>query len=322
MATMRAAQYDRFGPPEVLHVAEVPQPPVKPGYIKVRVQAASLNGGELMARSGRIRLLTGRRFPKATGVDFVGEIEVAPTGGSLKVGDRVWGCLPDDQYVRGRFGALAEYVALPPNRVSLAPMNLTPVECATLTVGITALQALRDKGKVKSGDRVLVRGASGGVGTTAVQIAKHLGAHVTAISSPRNIEHVRALGADEVHNYKTTKVGDLGPFDVVIDCFGSELSALRRIVAPGGRMVAIAMDPDHLIRSALAVGTSFLFGRRRIRFFRASPTPESLSDMARLADAGAIEPVIQQVYTLDDIATAHTDLESGGTFGKRVFAIS
>lgn len=193
MNDMRAALYDRYGPPEVLYEGRVPVPVRKPGEVLVRVHAASVNGGELHGRAGKVRLVTGRRFPQRTGLDLVGEVaEVDPTVTGLRAGDRVWGLL-------GRtFGSAAEYVSVRPRQIAYAPGNVTPTEAVSLLAGgTTSLTALRDKAGLRAGERLLVRGASGGVGSVAVQLGKALGAHVTGLASAKNLDFVRDLGADE-----------------------------------------------------------------------------------------------------------------------------
>ncbi|MDF9805547.1 hypothetical protein M2436_004094 [Streptomyces sp. HB372] len=224
MNDMRAALYDRYGPPEVLYEGRVPAPVRKPGEVLVRVHAASVNGGELYGRAGKVRLVTGRRFPQRTGLDFVGEVaEVDPTVTGLRAGDRVWGLL-------GRtFGSAAEYVSVRPRRIAYAPGNITPTEAVSLLAGgTTSLTALRDKAGLRAGERLLVRGASGGVGSVAVQLGKALGAHVTGLASAKNLDFVRDLGADEALDHRATPLSDLDRYDVILDTVGTEHRALRQ----------------------------------------------------------------------------------------------
>lgn len=225
---MRAALYDSYGPPDVLYVGEVPVPALQRGEVLVRVHAASVNGGELYGRAGRLRLLTGRTFPKRTGIDFAGEVaEVDPAVTGLRPGARVWGVLPRT------FGSAAEFVAVRPRNLAYAPENLGLVEAASLPVGTTAITALRTKAGLKAGERLLVRGAAGGVGSIAVQLGKALGAHVTGLAGTKNLDLVRELGADEAHSYATTGPSDLGRFDVIMDTVGTELRSFRGSWHPG-----------------------------------------------------------------------------------------
>jgi NADPH:quinone reductase-like Zn-dependent oxidoreductase len=307
---MRAALFDRYGPPEVLYEGVVPDPEAGPGQVVVRVHAASVNGGEMMGRSGRLKLLLGRRFPKRVGIDFAGEVVSGP---GFPPGTPVWGGLP-----RGRFGSAAEYVAVHPDRLAPSPTGLDLVRAAALPgVGTTAITALRDKARLRPGERLLVRGASGGVGSVAVQVGKAYGAHVTALAGGRNLDFVRGLGADEAIDYRTDPA-DLGRFDVVLDTHGSTPRAYRRLLGPGGRMVGIAF------RSAADVGYvlgSAVFGSRRVRFFSGNPTSDLFADLTALVESGAVRPVVDAVHPLADVAGAHRALEAGGVRGKHVIRI-
>ncbi|WP_406463774.1 NAD(P)-dependent alcohol dehydrogenase [Streptomyces sp. NBC_00111] len=316
MNDMRAALYDSYGPPEVLYVGRVPVPALQQGQVLVRVHAASVNGGELYGRAGRVRLVTGRKFPLRTGLDFAGEVaEVDPAITGLKPGDRVWGVLPRT------FGSAAEYVAVRPRNLSYAPENIGLVEAASLPVGTTALTALKAKARIEAGERLLVRGASGGVGSIAVQLGKALGAHVTALAGTKNLDFVRELGADEAHSYTTTGPSDLGRFDVVLDTVGTEHRAFRKLLAPGGRMVSISFDIDHIAASLGYLLASTVHGRGRVRFFSGNPQHDLLAELNRYVETGAIRPVVDTVHPLADIATAHRALEAGGVRGKHVIQV-
>ncbi|MFJ9057291.1 NAD(P)-dependent alcohol dehydrogenase [Streptomyces sp. NPDC102409] len=316
MNDMRAALYDRYGPPEVLYVGRVPIPALQQGQVLVRVHAASVNGGELYGRAGRVRLVTGRKFPLRTGLDFAGEVaEVDPAITGLKPGDRVWGVLPRT------FGSAAEYVAVRPRNLSYAPENIGLVEAASLPVGTTALTALKAKARIEAGERLLVRGASGGVGSIAVQLGKALGAHVTALAGTKNLDFVRELGADEAHSYTTTGPSDLGRFDVILDTVGTEHRAFRKLLAPGGRMVSISFDIDHIAASLGYLLASTVHGRGRVRFFSGNPQHDLLAELTRYVETGAIRPVVDTVHPLADIATAHRALEAGGVRGKHVIQV-
>lgn len=317
---MRAALYDRYGPPEVLYEGILPKPTPAPGEVLVQVQATSINGGELHARAGKVRLLTAamdRGFPKPMGVDFTGEVAALGEGvTTYRPGDRVWGLLPR------RFGSAAEFVTVNARRVAPAPTTVDLVQAAALpAVGTTAITALRDKAHLQPGERLLVRGASGGVGSVAVQLGHTYGAHVTALATPKHHEALLALGADEALDYRTTKPADLPHFDVILDTVGTEFPAFRRRLTRSGRMVAIAFDPDHLLTSlSYLVGSTF-FARRRIRFFSGNPQADLLAELARLTDNGTIHPVVDTVFPLSKIANAHQALEQGGIRGKLVLQI-
>ncbi|MBQ0827110.1 NAD(P)-dependent alcohol dehydrogenase [Streptomyces tagetis] len=317
MNDMRAALFDRYGPPEVLYEGRLPRPEPGPGEVLVRVRAVGVNGGELPARAGRLRLLTGRRFPQTVGIDFVGE--VVRTGASVTgvtPGERVWGLLGR------RLGTLAEYVVVRPRRLAAAPGNLSPEEAVSLLAGgTTSLTGLRDKARLRPGERLLVRGGSGGVGSVAVQIGKALGAHVTALAGPRNLDFVRSLGADEVHDHTTAHPAGLGRFDVVLDTVGTGHRAWRRLLAPGGRMVAIAFDLDRPASSLGYLLASAVHGSGRVRFFSGNPDSALLAELARYAERGDVVPVVDTVHPLGAVAEAHRALEAGGVRGKHVVRV-
>jgi NADPH:quinone reductase-like Zn-dependent oxidoreductase len=314
---MRAALYDSYGPPEVLYEGRVPVPVRKPGEVLVRVHAASVNGGELYGRAGRVRLVTGRRFPQRTGLDFAGEVaEVDASVTGLRVGGRVWGLL-------GRtFGSAAEYVSVRPRQIAYVPGNVTLTEAASLLAGgTTSLTALRDKARLRAGERLLVRGASGGVGSVAVQLGKALGAHVTGLASAKNAGFVRELGADEVLDHRATPLADLERFDVVLDTVGTEHRALQQRLTAGGRLVSIAFDIDRPVRSIGYIMGSALQGRRRVRFFSGNPKHDLLAELAAYVERGDLRPVVDTVHPLAEIAVAHRALEAGGVRGKHVIQL-
>ncbi|MDX2408067.1 NAD(P)-dependent alcohol dehydrogenase [Streptomyces microflavus] len=318
MNDMRAALYDSYGPPEVLYEGRVPVPVRGPGEVLVRVHAASVNGGELYGRAGRVRLVTGHRFPQRTGIDFAGEVAEVDAGVTgLRAGDRVWGLLG-----RSTFGSAAEYVSVRPRRIAYAPGNVTLTEAASLPAGgTTSLTALRDKAALRAGERLLVRGASGGVGSVAVQLGKALGAHVTGLASAKNLDFVRDLGADEALDHRATPLADLDRYDVIMDTVGIEHRALRRRLAPGGRLVSIAFDIDHPARSIGYVVGSAVHGRGRVRFFSGNPKHDLFAELTAYVERGDLRPVVDTVHPLSDIAAAHRALEAGGVRGKHVIRL-
>jgi NADPH:quinone reductase-like Zn-dependent oxidoreductase len=321
MNEMRAALYDRYGPPEVLYEGTLPKPAATPGKVLVQVHATSVNRGELHARAGKIRPLTAvmdRGFPKPMGIDFTGEVEAVGEGVSAyRPGDRVWGLLPR------RFGAAAEFVAVDSRRLAPAPAAVDLVQAAALPAGgTTAITALRDKAHLKPGERLLVRGASGGVGNVAVQLGRTYGAHVTALANPKHHEALQALGANEVLDYRTTNPADLPQFDVILDTVGTEFPAYRNRLTRTGRMVAIAFDTDHPLTSLSYLLGSTVFTHRRVRFFSGNPESDLLAELSRLTDSGAVRPVVDTVLPLAKIAEAHRALEAGGIQGKLVIQIT
>lgn len=312
---MRAVQYDQYGPPEVLQIHMVPIPEVQPGHVLVRVTASSVNAADVEIRSGKLKLLTGRKFPRGVGFDFVGDVvAVGSDVQDFQIGDGVWGFLNERKRIAT--AATADYVLAPVNRVSLRPRTIDAISAAALPgVGGAAIGFLRDEAQVKPGDRVLIRGAAGGVGTAAVQVALALGGRVTALVSAKDIDAIRNLGAQEAFDYHTTNPHDLGTFDVVLDTVGKNLRPYRRLLAPGGRMIAaIIAGPG----DAAYVLASTVFGTRRVRFVQKLPDHDLLASLAEYVDNKTVKPVIESTYLLEDIVAAHRAQEVGKGFGKRV----
>jgi NADPH:quinone reductase-like Zn-dependent oxidoreductase len=310
---MRLATYDRYGPPEVLAVTTGPVPQRRPGEVLVRVRALSVNGGELAMRAGRLRPWSGNRFPKRIGIDLVGEVAEAGDG-RFAEGDLVWGVLGR------RMGTAAEFVALPAERLDHVPAGLDAEQAAALPVGTTAITALRDVAALAPGERLLVRGASGGVGYVAAQLGKAMGAHVTGLASAANLEFVAELGVDDVIDYRAP--GDLGRFDVVLDTVGTDLPGARRLLTPRGRVVAIAFDLERPVRSLGALAVNALRPRRWVRGFSGNPRAPLMAELGRWVAAGAVRPQVDRVFPLAEIAAAHRALEQGGVRGKIVIRVA
>lgn len=315
MSDMRAALYDSYGPPDVLYVGTVPRPDIKDDEVLVHVLANSINGGEVMMRAGRLKLIGGRKFPKRIGLDFAGEIvEVGPKVTDVSVGDRVWGIIS-----HFTSGAAAEYVAVKPERFSPLPEGLDIVESVSLLAGgTTAITGLRDKARLEPGERLLVRGGTGGVGFVAVQLGKAMGAHVTALVSAQHLDTVRELGADEALDYRVTKPADLGQFDVIFDTVGDDLGDYRKLLAKGGRMVAVAMGREKFLGNLLYIVASSVYGKRRVRFFSGDPKTPLFLDLTGYVERGVVHPLVDTIYPLEEIAEAHRKLDGGGVRGKVV----
>lgn len=317
--TMRAAVFNSYGAPDVLYVTDVPRPSPARGEVLVRVAASSVNGGEIMGRQGRLKAVTGRKFPQRMGIDFVGKIvEIGDGVVDLPVGEHVWGALNE----RGGLGAAAEYVTVSADQLAPAPAGLTAAEAVSLlSGGSTALAALRDAARLRPGERLLVRGAAGGVGSVAVQVGKMLGAHVTGLVNTASAGFVRDLGADEIIDYRTP-ARELDTFDVIFDTRGTDLSSFRSRLARGGRMVTIAFDIDHIVRSIGSILWSSLHGVSRVRLFFGHPDRALLADVARAVADGSLRPVVDTIYPLERIDAAHAHLEAGGVRGKIVINVA
>lgn len=320
METMRAIVFDRFGGPKELREAHLPRPEVRRGEVLVSVDAVSVNGADLLLRSGKLGLFAGRHFPKQLGIDFVGSIIAAHETvdlDKLAVGDHIWGT------VDGGMRSLAEVVSVSATQIARAPRGLTAEEAATLLAGgTTAYIGLIDKAGLREGDHVLVRGASGGVGSIAVQLAKSRGAHVTALASATSTEFLHGLGADIVHDYRTTALTDIGTFDVIFDTHGRGLLEVRRLLARGGRMVAISFDEDAPVRSLLDIASTSIFGSRRIRAFSGKPSRPDFERLTTQVERGELRPVLHKAFPFVEAAKAHEALEAGGIHGKVVISIT
>ncbi|WP_433796783.1 NADP-dependent oxidoreductase [Actinoplanes sp. CA-252034] len=311
---MRAVRYDTFGPADVLHVADLPDPRPTRGQVLVRVRAAGVGGGETAIRAGRLRRVMRHRPPAGVGNEFSGHVEAVGDGvHHFRAGDAVWGLMP-----HLTFGSTAELVAVPERLLALAPAGVDLLEAAALpSAGTTVLTALTETVRLRQGQRLLVRGAAGGVGSLAVQLGRSIGAHVTALAGARHLDRVRELGADTVVDYRTAVPEALGAFDVILDVVGSDLPVHRRLLAPDGRMVALALDPDALLRTFV-----FIARHRNVVTFSNNPSAQRLADLTRLVEAGALRPVVDTVFPMERAADAHRSLEAGGVRGKHVIEVS
>jgi NADPH:quinone reductase-like Zn-dependent oxidoreductase len=318
MEVMRAVQFDAYGGPEVLRVKSVPRPVPERGEVLVRAQASTVNGHDLFERAGAFRIRTGRRFPIGIGIDFAGQVAGRGDGVTIDTGAPVWGSLR--AMTRHVTGTMAKYVVVSADRMAPMPPSLSPAQAASLVVpGATAVRALRRSARLKEGERILVRGAAGGVGLAVVQLAVAIGACVTTLSAERDFERLRSYGVERTLDYSTHTADDIGRFDVIVDTVGRQLRAYRRRLAPRGRMVAIAAASPGEFAAAVA---SVIFGPRRIRAFSDDARTEDLNAVAALIESGVLCPVLGPRFTLDSVADAHRSLSAGGRTGKRVVHIS
>lgn len=317
---MRAVRYRRFGPPEVLEVAELPDPVPAAGELLVRVGAASLNPLDWKIRAGHVRFIpVFARPPRVTGCDFAGTIVGTGGGpGPRHVGERVFGSLSPF----GRAGSCADLVVVPAARVTPTPEGVDDEAAASLPMaGGTALQALADDAKVAAGQRVLVTGAAGGVGHFAVQVAKHLGAQVVATCGPANVEFVRALGADQVLDYTA---GDplarvAAPFDVVFDVAESiGWRRARSLVVKDGLYIGIGGSAWSAAQATLASFVAPWSANLRVRTFMLRGGPAINERLAALASERAVVPHVARRVPLDGVADAQRAMQSGHGRGKIV----
>lgn len=320
--TMRAVIQRRYGTPTVLETADVELPRLGRGDVRVRVRAASLHPGDCFIMAGEpyvIRLAFGLRRPRQAirGTDLAGVVTaVGEDVASIEPGDEVFGWCST--------GTLAEFACVPARNLAPAPANLSLADAAAApTSGMTALQALRDVARVSPGQKVLIVGASGGVGSFAVQIAKALGAEVTGVCSVRNTDLVAALGADHVVDYERSDITSTGArYDVILDNVEAQpISVMRRALTRTGTLIPNSgrggrwLGP--LVRIARARVLS-AFTQQRLRPFTSVGNHEDLLTLAALLSAGQVTPVIDRVYSLDDAAEALHHVATGHTRGKVV----
>ena len=313
---MKAAVYDRYGPIEVLELRERPTPVAGRGQVLVQVAAAAVNPKDALTRMGKFALISGRRFPLIPGNDFAGIIAGLGSGVSgHAIGDEVYGMC--NRFVGA---CCAEYVAVPVNELALKPRSLSFVEAASLPLAaMTALQALRDRGQVGSGSEVCIHGASGGVGTLAVQIAKALGARVTALCGAASADFVCELGADEVFDYHTTPPTAIDrSFDCFFDVFGNQSYAA---IKPRLRWRGVYVTTVPKQRNFIDYGRTLLSPLQRARIVAVRSRRADLETLTRWVAEGRLHPTVAMVLPLDDIRRAHEMIETRRTHGKIVLQI-
>ena len=317
---MRAVVQHRYGPPSVLETSEVALPAPGRGEVLVRVGAASIHPGDYFVMSGQpylVRLAFGLRRPRhgIPGMDLAGVVSaVGKDVTALRPGDDVFGW--------STAGALAEYVCVPAGNLATIPANVSVTQAATVaTSAMTALQALRKIANVQPGQTVLITGASGGVGSFAVQIAKALGAEVTGVCSTRNIDLVRSLGADHVVNYTENDFTDASKrYDVMLDNVEAQpLAVTRRVLTPSGTLIPNSgrggrwLGPIGRIVTARVLSG---FTRQRLRPFTSVGKHSDLLTLAEMLASGQVKPVIDRTYPLDKAADALGYIATGHTRGK------
>lgn len=323
---MKAVVHREYGEPEVLALAEVSKPTPGAGEVLIRVVAAGVSIGDHHIITGKpylVRLSPFGGFPRpkhpVPGAAFSGRVEAVGAGvTSFKVGDEVFG-----QALRGAF---AEYVVMAAGLITHKPKNLSFEEAAAVPWGTTALQGLRDAGGIKAGERVLVYGASGAVGTWAVQLAKSLGAHVTAVCSTRNADLVRSLGADEIIDYTKTDFVDGGArFDVFMDMVGNrDLSDCKAVLKSGGRYVPCSGGGGDWLGPILRIlgGLfTFLFGGKHYKMFIQNVNAADLVVMRELIEANTVKPVVERTWALPEAAAALRHVGTGHSRGLNVLRI-
>jgi NADPH:quinone reductase-like Zn-dependent oxidoreductase len=328
---MKAFIVDRYGKASG-RLGQMPEPEVRPEDVLVEVHAAGVNPLDLKIRNGELKLLLPYGLPVILGNEGSGVV--------LRVGSRVQRFKPGDEvYARpdkGRIGTFAELIAIDQADVALKPKTLGMEEAASIPlVALTAWQALVDRAKLKRGEKILIHAGSGGVGTIAIQLAKHLGAFVAATTSSSNVDFVKSLGADVVVDYKREDFEKaLQDYDVVLNSLDAQtLRKSLNVLKPGGKLISISgpPDPEFAQEMGLNWGVKQIMGllsyrirkaakRRRVNysFLFMKASADQLGQIGTLVDAGALRPVVDRVYPIDSIAEALAHVESGRAKGKVV----
>jgi NADPH:quinone reductase-like Zn-dependent oxidoreductase len=323
---MKAIVYHRYGSPDVLRFEEIEKPTAGDNEVLIKVRAASVNPYDWHFMRGTpylVRMMAGLRKPKATrlGADVAGQVEA--------VGRNVTQFKPGDDVFGTCVGAFSEYVCVSESALVVKPDAVTFEQAASVPIAaFTALQGLRNRGQIQAGQKVLINGAAGGVGTFAVQIAKSFGADVTGVCSTRNVEMVRSIGADYVIDYTQEDFTKRGQsYDLMLDCIGNHsLSACRRVLNPGGICIPVGGTTDvwmigPLVRSVTSLVLSWFVSQKLIAFFSAKPSQQDLNTVGELVKAGKVTPVIDRRYGLSEVAEAIRYLEEGHARGKVVITL-
>ncbi len=318
---MKAAVYTRYGPPDVVQVTDVQKPVPKDNEVLIKVRAASVNPLDWHFMRGTpyfVRIGAGLRKPKNTrpGVDVAGQVEaVGRNVMQFKPGDEVFGVCQ---------GAFAEYACAMEDRLALKPANISFEDAAAVPVAaLTALRGLRDKGRIQRGHKVLVDGASGGVGTFAVQIAKSFGAEVTAVCSTRNVDTARSIGADQVMDYTREDFTQSGQrYDLILAANAyHSIFDYRRALGQDGIYVMAGGGGAQILQGMLLGPLLSLIGSKKMRFLMADINKKDLVFLKDLLEAGKVVPVIDRRYPLSGVAEALRYLEEGHAQGKVVITV-
>jgi len=311
---MRAIQFSRYGPTNVLDLVDLEKPTPGPHECLVRVGATSVNPIDWKIRSGMLKRIMRIKLPFVPGYDVCGVIEdVAQDVTRFRQGDSIFVMVQTR-----RAGCYAENVVVPEELCVPKPQFLSVIEAAAMPLaGLTALQALRDHGKIRTGHHVLVIGASGGVGHYAVQIVKAMGAHVTGVCGPTNVEMVKGLGADEVIDYRKRDIGQLDEkYDLILDAVAKHsFTAVRHLLAPRG--IYVTTLPSFQVLWRMIVMRS----HSRARCVLAKPRAADLEFLSGLANDGRLRSVVDRVYALTEARAAHEVSEAGHVAGKLVIAV-
>ncbi|MEB3280635.1 MAG: NAD(P)-dependent alcohol dehydrogenase [Lyngbya sp.] len=313
---MKAVIFNQYGSANVLEYREIDRPKIKADELLVKISATSVNPVDWKMRQGSLQLISGYNFPKKIGADLSGVV--------VEVGEAVTGFQPGDEVytslnpVSG--GACAQYAAVPAAVAALKPSTMTHEEAAAVPVaGLTALQSLFDLGQIRPGQKVLINGASGGVGTYAVQIAKLMETEVTGVCSAANLERVKQLGADIVIDYTQVDFTQQGTqYDIILDAVGKQtFYNCEKVLKPDGIYISTLPTPENILASV----QTWLFSGQAAKLVLAKPNRRDLDALRDWIEAGKIQSVIDRVFSLSDIIEAHSYSETGRAVGKIVCVV-
>ena len=314
---MKAVFINQYGSTQVLQYGDIETPSINRDQLLVKVYASSVNPVDWKIRAGQLQFLTGYKFPMVLGFDVSGEVvAVGDSVTRFQTGDKVYAYLDS---LPG--GAYAEYAAVSERVACFKPDNMSYEQAAAVPLAATtALQALRDLGQILPGHKVLINGASGGVGSFAVQIAKAFKGEVTAICSSQNVELVQSLGGDRVIDYTVQDfTKDTSFYDIIFDAVGKEsFSGCQNILKPNGVYVTTLPDPDSVVQSFL----TFLLRGKKSKLVVAQSSGQDLAYLKELIEGGKIRSVIDRTYSLEELAVAHAESEQGHVVGKLVIAVA
>lgn len=333
---MKAAYLTGYGGPEVIRYGELPDPVAQPGQVLVDVGATGVNPVEIAMRSGELKKVVKYKFPHIMGLDISGVVSAVGFGVTgFKPGDEVYAVLP------GRTqGGYAEKVAVPAANLALKPKTLSHIEAASLpTVALTVWQAFYERAKLKRGDKVLIQPGAGGIGTFAIQLARHIGADIYATASSKNLDFLTELGAQHPIDYSKSHFTNFGPFDVVLDGLGSQaVEPSIKSLKPKGRYVGLVKAADARAYKELGVPSflAWLITRKKIGGYLklaharqveyhgvlTRPDGKQLTEVAKLIDSGIIRPFVSRTYPLQNLAQAFDEVAAGHVRGKIVVAVS
>lgn len=320
---MKAVRYTKYGPPEVLQLIDVDIPTLKDHQVLIRVISSSVNALDwrgVRAKPFLVRMSNGLIKPKHTslGADIAGRVEaVGKSVTKFRVGDEVFGAIGA--------GAFAEYARTSEKNIALKPANVSfETAAATPVCALTALQGLRDKGKLKAGQKVLIHGGSGGVGTFSIQIAKLLGAEVTAVGSTRNLDVMRSLGADHVVDYTREDFTRLGEkYDLVVSVNGyRSIFTYHRALRPGGIYVCLGGATAQILEAMALSPLLAKFSSKQSMLFFSNSSHEDLVTIAGWLETSQIRPIIDRSYPLEQIVDAMGYVEQGHAPGKVIINIA